>query len=214
MAQITSGVRAILSHPLVYSSFQAMMGAHKARLRFVTGYVRPTPGMKVLDIGCGPADIRAYLPAVEYWGFDISESYIRKARKRVGELGHFEFRPLEANDLDGLPKFDVVLAIGLLHHLGDKPARRVIQLAHRALARGGRLLTVDPCVDASQNLVSRMLVMNDRGQNVRDRNGYEALAKSAFEVVRSEVRHQVWIPYTHCIMECEGSRQADGITGP
>lgn len=202
MGQITKGVRSVLSHPSVYSSFQLLMGAHKSRIEFVSEYVRPVPGMTILDIGCGPADLLAYLLNVDYWGFDISEQYIGKARERYGHSGHFFCRRLRKQDIDGLPRFDVVLAMGLLHHLDDSPAHEVVQLAWAALKPGGRLLTKDPCLDPAQNWISRFLIRNDRGRNVRDKRGYEALVETVFEKPTVDVRHRAWIPYTHCIMEC------------
>lgn len=202
MAQITTGVRAILSHPTIYSAFQSLMGAKKFRTNFVSQRVHPFPGMTILDIGCGPADILAYLPDVNYWGYDISEAYIERAQNAFGERGHFHCKQLLPEDLNGLPKFDLVIAIGLLHHLDDQVALNVLQLAHQALVPGGRLLTVDPCLDSSQNFIARFLVQNDRGQNVRSRSGYETLALNVFTAPNAKVSHQAWIPYTHCIMEC------------
>lgn len=203
MAQITDGVRAVLSNPRVYSSFQSLMGAKKFRTNFVARFVRPFPRMAILDIGCGPADIRAYLPDVNYWGFDISEAYIERAINTFGKQGHFYCKQLQIKDIDGLPRFDVALAIGLLHHLDDQVAINVLHLAHQALKPGGRLLTVDPCFDPSQSSIARFLVRHDRGQNVRDKEGYEALALKVFNAPKAAVSHQAWIPYTHCIMECQ-----------
>jgi len=203
MAQITHGVRAILSHPLIYSSFQSLMGAHKIRQSFVANYIKPFPGMKILDVGCGPADILAYLHDVDYWGFDISEAYIEQACTRFSQFGTFNCKQLQPEDLAGLPKFDVVLALGLLHHLDDAVATDVMELALQALKPGGRLITMDPCFDSSQNPIARFLVRNDRGQNVRDKAGYEALAGKVFSLPRVDVCHQAWIPYTHCFMECQ-----------
>jgi 2-polyprenyl-3-methyl-5-hydroxy-6-metoxy-1,4-benzoquinol methylase len=203
MAQITHGVRAILSHPFIYSAFQSMMGAHQARKRFVTNYVKSFPGMKVLDVGCGPADILAYMPEVDYCGFDIDNDYINQAQKKFGSRGEFHCKQLQLKDLDSLPLFDVVLALGLLHHLDDAVAVDVMQLSAKALKPGGRLLTIDPCFDPLQNPIARLLIRADRGQNVRDKAGYEALASVCFESPRVEVRHTLWIPYTHCIMECQ-----------
>ena len=202
MAQITHGVRAILSHPFIYSSFQSLMGAHKARQSFVADFVKPFPGMKVLDIGCGPADILAYLSDVDYAGFDISEDYISQARQKFKKRGDFHCKQLEATDLESLPSFDVVFALGLLHHLDDAVAIGVMQLALKALKPGGRLLTIDPCLDPLQNPIAGFLVRRDRGQNVRDKAGYETLARAVFGFSRIEIRHKLWIPYTHCFMEC------------
>lgn len=203
MAQITHGVRAILAHPLVYSTLQSLMGAHSSRKSFVENYVKPFPGMRILDIGCGPADILAYLPQVSYSGFDICQDYIGQARKRFGLLGKFHCKHLSVGDIEGLPPFDVVFALGLIHHLEDVEAIGVMQVALRALKPGGRLLTIDPCWEPSQNPVAKLLIRGDRGQNVRDKAGYEALAGAVFKAPRVEVRHKMWIPYTHCFMECQ-----------
>lgn len=202
MAQVTSGVRAVLSHPAVYRTFQRLMGPRSVRRNFVADFVRPVPGMKILDIGCGPADILDDLPAVEYHGFDISASYIESAKARFGERGSFVCRQLELQDLPALPKFDVALALGLLHHLGESEAVGVMRLAAAALKPGGRLVTMDPVLHPGQNPVARFLVRRDRGQNVREKQGYESIARTVFDAPRVEIRHQAWIPYTHCIMEC------------
>lgn len=202
MAQVTHGIRAILSSPAVYSFFQLLMGAGRSRRSFVLNYVRPFAGMTVLDVGCGPADILDYLPDVDYWGYDISEPYIAMANTRFGPRGRFNCKQVELRDLEKLPKFDVVLALGLLHHLDDSVAVSVVQLAYEALKSGGRLLTVDPCLDSSQNSIARFFVRNDRGQNVRNKMEYQSLAENIFSSPRVEVRNQAWIPYTHCFMEC------------
>ena len=203
MAQITQGVRAILSHPFIYSAFQSMMGAHQSRRRFVKIFVKSFPGMRILDIGCGPAEILDYMPEVDYYGFDINNDYINHAQKKFGSRGEFHCKSLQMTDLESLPLFDVVLALGLLHHLDDAAAVDAMELAAKALKPGGRLLTIDPCLDPSQNPIARLLICGDRGQNVRDKAGYEELASVFFESPRVEVHHTAWIPYTHCIMECQ-----------
>lgn len=89
MAQITSGLRSILSNPNVYDFLQNVLGAGKLRKELVRKYVRPYGGMKILDIGCGTGEILEYLPAVDYLGVDLSETYIRSAVDPYGERGEF-----------------------------------------------------------------------------------------------------------------------------
>lgn len=203
MAQINNGIRAILSHPRVYSAFQFIMGGSSdVRLYFVEQFIRPEKDMRILDIGCGPAEILDYLPDVDYWGFDISESYIKRAQERYANRGTFRCQILDASDVGNMMPFDVVLALGLLHHLDDEDAIQTITLAHGALKPGGRLITVDPCFESGQNPVARFMVKHDRGKNVRNQTGYSSLAAAVFKSCRVEVRHTHWIPYTHCIMEC------------
>lgn len=202
MTQITTGIRRVLSHPMVYDTFQTLMGGKGGRSSFARDFVRVQPGDRVLDIGCGTAELRAYLPDVEYWGYDISESYIAAATNRYGAQGNFVCKLLDFQDLENLPKFDVAIASGLIHHLDADTANHLFRLAKAALRPGGRLVTIDPCFAPEQNPISRLLVSYDRGQNVLDGDGYTKLASAVFPKIEGRVRHQTWIPYTHWIMEC------------
>lgn len=201
MAQITSGIHAIFSHPTIYSGFQNILGAKKFRSRFVEEFIKPFSGCAVLDIGCGPADILEHLSNVQYWGFDISELYIEQAIKRFGDKGNFRCALLDEEALESMPSFDIVLLMGVLHHLDDATAINVLNLARRALKPGGRLLSFDPCFEPKQNLIAHLLISLDRGQNVRTRDGYAELVQQVFESPRVTVKHQSWIPYTYCFME-------------
>lgn len=204
MSQITSGVRAVLSSPIIYTMFQFLMGAKAGKQFFIKGYMKPKPGDKILDIGCGPADILNYLPEnIEYWGFDISREYIQKAQLKFGERGNFKEKLLEFSDLDNLPKFDHVILTGVFHHLDDDMAKHVVNLSFSALREGGKLISKDPCYTPKQNPVAKFLVSKDRGQNVRIEEGYRNLVNHKFHNIVTEVVHKAWIPYTHCYMVCK-----------
>lgn len=196
-------MKQILSHPFFYNAFQLFMGAKRSRQNFVKNSVKPFIGMKILDIGCGTADILTYLPDVDYCGYDISKTYITHAKKKFGGLGQFYCKELSFNDLDSLPKFDLVIASGLIHHLDDSAALDILKISHEALKPGGRLLTIDPCLDPKQNAIARFLVSNDRGLYVRNKQEYQALVGKIFEISHGQVRNQVWIPYTLCLFECK-----------
>jgi SAM-dependent methyltransferase len=202
VSQITTGLRGVLSHPTVYSTFQYLMGAKQGWSLFVNSYVRPKNGDAILDIGCGPADIVEYLPRVDYWGFDVSEEYIAKAKVKYGKCGRFYAKSLTLADIEDMPKFDLVIVCGLLHHVNDQVANDIFNLAHAALKSGGRLVTIDPCFSSDQSFIARFLISKDRGQNVRNLSGYESLAGAAFSKFTASVKHKAWIPYTHCIIEC------------
>jgi SAM-dependent methyltransferase len=204
MSQVTRGVRAVFSHPRVYDAFQDVMGATGIREELVREFFRPTPAMRVLDIGCGTGEIVRFLPRdVEYWGFDISAPYIEAAKARLGDRGHFECGLLGARRIDELPRFDLAIALGVLHHLEDGPAQELFTLARRALTPKGRVVTIDPCFVVGQNPIARFLISRDRGQNVRTADAYRMLATSAFGDIQGLIRHRTWIPYTHWVMECK-----------
>ena len=202
MAHITACLRSVLDSPAVYDAFQNLMGADSGRLELVNEFIRPTAGMRILDIGCGTARIVEYLPKIDYYGFDMSERYITAARRRYGSRGHFQCAQVEHATLDGLPPFDVVLASGVMHHLDDNSTLGLLALAKHQLRAEGRLITIDPCYDNAQNPVARFLVSRDRGHYVRSGNAYRDLAGSVFPSVKALIRHRAWIPYSHCILEC------------
>ena len=204
MAQITSGIRSILSHPAVYDGFQALLGANRARRRIVDEFVRPVPESCVLDVGCGTAVVLDYLPAdIGYVGIDLSIDYIDAARAKYGERGTFLVGDVAQLPVDSIPPADRAIAIGLLHHLEDAEVRSLLAAIRGRLSPGGHLVTIDPCFDPAQSGFARFMVSRDRGQNVRSIQAYRALAKSAFDRVDSHVLHDLSrIPYSHAILEC------------
>ena len=201
--QITTGLRAILSAPTVYDFTQSVMGAGRIRREIADSFLGCNQPIRVLDIGCGTAAIRDYLSSdAIYFGFDISRPYIEHAQRKYRGRGEFFCELLDIKRIQTLPKFDVVLAIGVLHHLDDREARHVMQLANQCLEFGGRLVSIDPCFADKQNPVARFLISRDRGQNVRTQEGYRSIPEGIFSTVQGELRHRAWIPYTHWLMEC------------
>ncbi len=209
MAQITSGVRRLLDHPHIYRLSQRLIASDRRTAAWVETCVRPGPTDRVLDIGCGPADLLNFLPrGVRYVGFDLSADYIAAAQRRWGSRGTFVCARVDDAALKDLGhQFDVVIARGVLHHLDDAEARALFRLASAALTPAGRLVTLDPCFVDGQSRIARLLIENDRGQNVRDMAGYRALGTDAFADVDVDVRHDLnRLPYTHCVLEARGPR--------
>lgn len=192
-----------MSRPAVYESFQRIMGAKRGRDWIVGDLIRPFPGMRILDLGCGPAEVLSHLPDdVDYVGYDMSAEYIAAANAKFGNRGTFHCRLLEQAEVATLDPFDLVMGIGVLHHLDDDTARQFMTLAKAALKPGGRVLTVDPCFEPGQNPIARFLISKDRGQHVRNKVGYRALTDGIFTDVAGAVTHRAWIPYTHWSMQC------------
>jgi len=203
MSQIENGIRSILSHPKIYDLFQAIMGAHKIRTDFVKNHVTPKSSDNILDIGCGTADILAYLPKdINYFGFDQSQSYIDHARQQFGSRGTFRCSIVDSMVTNQLPSMDIVLASGLIHHLNDDQVIALLNIAKSSLDNGSRFIAIDPCYDNKQHKIAKWLIDQDRGENVRNQASYKSLAKQVFDDVESVVIHRKWIPYTHHILTC------------
>ena len=202
MSQVTSGVRGLLSYPLIYDSFQSVLGVKSARRKYVSKYIRPNQGSRLLDIGCGTGQILNYLPeSVEYHGYDLSQEYIDLAMASYGERGFWHCASVSEIEALEYSSFDIVMANGVLHHLDDRQVKETVGKAALALKSGGRFCSLDGCFIDDQNPIARFLVSQDRGRNVRSPEDYQTLISPFFDTVELTVRHDMLrLPYTHAIL--------------
>lgn len=200
----SSGLRSLLQQPLIYNLFQRLVGGHSVRKRFAASHVRADRGDRVVDIGCGPLPMLAWLPAVEYVGFDISAAYVDAARARFGSRGTFLLGDCNSLSNDArLQQADIVVCVATLHHLDDAEALAVIEFAKRALKPGGRFVCGEPCWAPHQGALSRWIMARDRGASIRTEAQYRALVGRVFSHVTSVIdEHPLLIPSSGCNMEC------------
>jgi SAM-dependent methyltransferase len=195
--------RKLLSISSFYRSFQSQLRNDDTPSRIRDEFLRIEPGQRVLDIGCGPADILAYLPTdIDYHGFDAEPNYIETARARYGDRGSFVVRAVTPDAMNDIGTFDVVMSLAVLHHLTDAEADTLFASAAKVLRPGGRVVTLDCTYVKGQNPIARLLAALDRGKYVRSPDGYVALARRHFEQANATVLHDlIAVPYTHCIVE-------------
>ncbi len=204
MTQISSGIRSILSNSTVYNFVQTVLGTDNTRKQFVR-YLDPRENDRILDIGCGTAELLGYLPNdITYVGFDISEKYINAARLKYGDRGEFVAKAVTDALLNEYEGFDKVIATGLLHHLNDDEAVHLFRLAKNALKPGGMLYSLDCCYTENQSAISKIFIDFDRGQNVRKIHQYAELARSVFPEVHVYHRTDMLrVPYDHIVLACK-----------
>lgn len=189
----------------MYDFLQTVLGASKSRRQLIRDHIRPEPGNVLLDIGCGTGELLHFLPAgIHYHGFDLSQRYIDAARNRHSSRGIFDCMDIADYQVPADSRAaDIVLAIGVLHHLDDDVAVRLLRTAHSQLRPGGRFISLDGTLVPGQSRIARKLVLQDRGQNIRTPEAYAELARRAFDHVETRVRtDMIYVPYTHCILEC------------
>lgn len=204
-AHYDQGLHRILDRAGVYDAVQKLLLRSGSRERYVREFVRPFPGCRILDIGCGPAEILACLPQSigAYVGFDMNPDYVAAAQQRWGGRGRFHCAKVEATSVESRDTYDIVLANGIIHHLDDKEAQHLFQIGHQVLRPGGWLVTYDNVHVEKQHWFARWLIARDRGQAVRTRAGYEALARASFPQIDSHILHDTLrVPYTILIMRC------------
>lgn len=193
-------IRSFLAVPGIYKLWGAMVGGPACTKALVDEYIRPEGSVRILDIGCGPGTLVPYLPQSGYLGFDLSSEYIEVARKRFPQA-RFVCERVSKFSVSQ-ESFDIVIAIGIIHHLEDAEATQLFQIAHQALKPGGKLVTVDGVFTNNQSTAARWLLARDRGGHVRSELEYVKIASNVFNNVKASVRHDLLrIPYTHLIME-------------
>jgi ubiquinone/menaquinone biosynthesis C-methylase UbiE len=205
MAQITNGVRSILSTPYLYNFFQFIVGANKAQKIIVKEYLLLQDNMKILDVGCGTAKIFNFIrnkANVQYFGYDLSRSYIEFATKKYGSQARFICGDIKELSYTN-SSFDVVMANGLLHHLDNNEVERLFVSIAKVMHYDGKVITFDGCYVDNQSKLTKYILSKDRGQNIRTLEEYRRLALKVFASVDITVRYDMlYIPYTHIIMEC------------
>jgi hypothetical protein len=148
-----------------------------------------------------------YLGDVQYLGIDLNPSHIARAHDLYGTVARFHCGSFASLPEVGPEKSDIVLCLGLLHHLSDEEVRQLGLLAYGRLKAGGRLVAVDPAYTLDQHPVARWLAAADSGQAVRAPDAYRRLVMEAFDSVETFVRHDLLrVPYTHCITVAKRTR--------
>jgi SAM-dependent methyltransferase len=201
--QRTDGLWRLLYLPQVYNTFTSAVGAESVMKQLAERFVRPRPDDRILDVGCGTARILRYLPVARYVGIDNNTRYISAARERYGVRGEFIVGDVGALSADLSERFDIVLASGILHHIDDASAERLLAASARLLAENGRMVIVDPAFAPGQSPLAKFFISLDRGRNVRTPEHYLILARTSFGRVQPHICDlHPWLPYTQVIMEC------------
>jgi cyclopropane fatty-acyl-phospholipid synthase-like methyltransferase len=205
MAQVETGIRSVLSIPIVYNFLQNTLGASNVRKELAEKYLNFERVERVLDIGCGTAELLQWIPEnVEYVGFDASKVYIKAAQDRYNDRNaRFFTKCISEVDLHDTEPFDLITAVGVIHHLCNIEVEKLFKVAAHALKDKGIFVSIDPCYVSDQSFISKAFIDRDRGQNVRTSKQYSQLAERVFKRVTSHHRNDLLrIPYDYSILVC------------
>lgn len=216
--QDDGGLKKLLAFSRLYEFFQNhLLGGKKARRWLAKNIWKLKGGETVVDLGCGSGTVLEYMPPdIDYVGVDISESYIRAARKKFSERGRFflgnvsDF--LNQQDLP-IRTADVVLSNGLLHHLPDDEVIEVLEHTKRIMKPHGRLVCLEAAYLAHQTRLSKWIVSTDRGRFVRSEQEWKELLSRAFNNYSTWIlTGLIRIPYTHIVIECVNEESSDALS--
>lgn len=198
MAQRVSRLYHLVTLPRFYAGLQNLLAGSNSRQRFLDEIIRPSPGMKVLDVGCGPGSLFPHLADTRYTGIDLNAQSIEHARNLYGGRGRFLVGDVAAGLPADVADFDLIIVSALLHHLDDAQARALFSRLADLLRPSGRIVTIDNVWLPKQHLVARLVNYMDSGLNVRTPEQYRSLvAHVPLRIEQRIYRDLLRIPYDH-----------------
>jgi SAM-dependent methyltransferase len=160
-------LKKVLSVPAAFEALQFLVGAPRCQRTFVEQYVKPAPGERILDLGCGTGAAVPYLPSdIEYIGVDISSAYIDRAKAKHDGIRKFIVADVTSSTEPHGP-FDRAFSFGVLHHIPDDGVNKVLKRVSQLVKPAGIYATIDPCLVPQGNWIADWLAKNDRGRHVR-----------------------------------------------
>jgi SAM-dependent methyltransferase len=166
--------------------------------------LKPKDINDVLDFGCGVGYHALEFKDANYLGIDPLANCIQKAKKMYSSA-NAQFILGDHRSLLEIPdsSFDLVIAIGVLHHVDDSIATSFIKESRRILRLGGRLATFDPVIHKNQSMISKFIVKRDRGPWVRKDSAYLSLVEKSFngKITSKIYQRLLRIPYDHILIE-------------
>ena len=189
-----------------YDSAEIQTGYAARQADSVAEFLLPhlTPGMTLLDCGCGPGSITLGLAEVvspgEVVGIDLEPKMIERAKAlaRENQITNVNFAVADINNLpfdEG--QFDVVFSSSVLEHLVDPV--NALKAIHRVLKPGGLTAIVKtdwahPFIVPENESMSRFLELFEDGFNRyggslnRGRHLMTNMKEAGYEIVEFEAR--------------------------
>lgn len=143
--------RSFLDRNLVYScayydeGVTTLDDAQDAKIDYVLRKLRVQAGERLLDIGCGWGAL--VVRAAERWGAQVlgvtlSQTQYDEARRRIANAGLQGRARVELRDYRelGNERFEKIVSIGMVEHVGRTRLREYFRSAWRALQPGGLFL--------------------------------------------------------------------------
>ena len=190
--------------PSFYDSLQRFVhGSYDETIAAIVSELGLRPGDLVVEIGCGTGGLSRYLTDLgyEYWGVEPDEERVATARSN-NPAGHFLNGYAEAIQGAGLPPFDRAFVHGMIHHIDDEAAKKMLDQVFAI--PGMRLVMIEPILPRTTwlNPFGYMLAKMDEGEFVRTREAMEALCGTHLR--KSSVRSLMprWpVPFVHLTLE-------------
>lgn len=125
------------------SAEDSVDAAQEQKLDYICRKLRLRPGERLLDIGCGWCGLILHAArnyAVNAIGITLSDEQLNLARERIQQAGlgsHCEVHLLDYRDAARLGRFDKVVSVGMVEHVGEGKLPEYFHAAFNLTKPGG-----------------------------------------------------------------------------
>jgi len=200
----------VMDMPLVYQAFQNLVYTKKS-YETIDELLNFVNCNAVLDFGCGTGVYSEKFTNSLYIGIDPLESCITRARTKYGESQTRKFIVGDEAKLFDFTdaRFDLIIAMGVLHHMEDRKASIFLEEAIRLLNMNGKLVCLEPLYFEGQSRSARFMVSQDRGKFARNEAGYKGLFPGGIEGIAMERKLGLLrIPYDQVAIKYTSTKAA------
>lgn len=135
---------------------------------------------KVLDLGSGNGYLCKYFNKNGYEGHELSEFLVKRAKTDYPKYNFFQS---DITLLNLRKKFDLVLVIGVIHHLNDHNFNKLLNVLDKHLLQDGKIFIIEAIPPISRyNITGKILRELDNGEYVRKTESYKKKLSKKFKV--------------------------------
>ena len=163
------------------------------RKRIINHLARGSNFESVLDAGCGTGILARLFSSKQYYGVDVDRGAVSYARKAnpgykfaVGDLTNFTSNR----------SFDLVLVVGVLHHLEKVESEKYLQFISTHSRKNVRIIIIEAIPPIKKwNLPGFLLRYFDKGKFVRTRSDYKKMIEKKFRITENFLSTEVFFDY-------------------
>lgn len=139
---------------------------------------------RVLDLGSGNGYLCEFFNPSSYVGVEIGPGLVREAKEKYPK---YHFQTGDITNLNLKKKFDLVLVIGVIHHLSNQDFGKALKTISKHLSLKGRALIVEAIPPISKfNIIGKLIRSLDRGEYVRPISDYKTRMKKNFKIIKAK----------------------------